>query len=201
MSVHDEPKLTSAMQIPRQRAAETAPVHGAVMTPIAAQAMAFLRIVTGLVFLWAFFDKTFGWGYSTTSQNAWINGGSPTRNYLSTVNVGPLASTLRSWAGQPWADWLFMIGLLAIGLAVLFGVGLRISAIAGTAMLALMWIAEWPLAKVNEAGQATHSTNPIIDYHFVYAVVLIVLAAAYAGNTWGLGRRWAELVRDNRWLL
>ena len=201
MSIQEEPRLTSSMQIPDQRAAETAPVHGAVMTTTAAKVVAVLRIATGLLFLWAFLDKTFGWGYATTSQNAWINGGSPTKGFLSSVDVGPLASMLRSWAGAPWADWLFMLGLLGVGLAVLLGVGLRISAIAGTLMMALMWIAEWPLARFTEAGKATQSTNPIIDYHLMYAIVLIVLAAVYAGNTWGWGRRWAELVAHNRWLL
>ena len=46
------------------------------------------------------------------------------------------------------------------------------------------------------------STNPIVEYHVVYALVPIALAVTAAGNTWGLGRRWAELdrVRRNAWL-
>lgn len=37
----------------------------------------------------------------------------------------------------------------------------------------------------------------------MYAVVLIVLAATYAGTTWGLGATWARLpfVNRNRWAL
>ena len=37
----------------------------------------------------------------------------------------------------------------------------------------------------------------------IYAIVLIVLAATYAGTTWGLGRTWARLpfVNRNRWAL
>lgn len=201
MSIQEEPKLTESMQIPRQQAAETAPAHGAVMTTTAARITAVLRIATGLLFLWAFADKTFGFGYATSSANAWINGGSPTKGFLSGVDVGPFAGTLRSWAGQPWADWLFMLGLLGVGAAVLLGIGLRVSAVAGTAMMLLMWAAEWPLDRFTEAGEATQSTNPVIDYHIIYAIVLIVLAAVYAGNTWGLGRRWAHLVQHNRWLL
>jgi hypothetical protein len=44
------------------------------------------------------------------------------------------------------------------------------------------------------------STNPVVDYHIVYALVLIALALTYAGNTWGLGRLWARLpfVQCNR---
>jgi len=49
-------------------------------------------------------------------------------------------------------------------------------------------------------GTATHSSNPLIDYHIIFALVLIALAAAAAGNTWGLGRRWATLTGDRTWL-
>lgn len=35
------------------------------------------RLVIGWVFLWAFLDKVFGFGFSTPSERAWINGGSP----------------------------------------------------------------------------------------------------------------------------
>jgi thiosulfate dehydrogenase [quinone] large subunit len=46
------------------------------------------------------------------------------------------------------------------------------------------------------------STNPFVDYHVIYAVALIALAAAAAGATWGLGKVWAQLpvVRDHTWL-
>nr|WP_245959849.1 DoxX family membrane protein [Prauserella flavalba] len=171
------------------------------MTPTAARIIAVLRIATGLTFLWAFADKTFGWNYATPSSGAWINGGSPTEGFLSNVHVGPMAETLRSWAGEPWADWLFMVGLLGIGLALVFGAGLRIAAATGTAMMLLMWAAEWPLDRTTDAGEPSMSTNPIIDYHIIYALVLIALAAVYAGNTWGAGRYWAQLVKHNHWLL
>ena len=70
-------------------------------------------------------------------------------------------------------------------------------------MMALMWIAEWPLAQHTSAGKPSGSTNPITDYHFIYAVSAVVAALTYAGHTWGLGRWWAELpiVRKNPWLI
>ena len=168
---------------------------GAMLTTRAARALAVLRISTGLVFLWAFLDKTFGFGYATPSAKAWIHGGSPTKGFLASVDVGPLQSFFHNIAGTAWADWGFMIGLLGIGLALILGIGLRVAAIAGTAMMALMWLAEWPLAK--------GSSNPIVDYHFIYAVSAIALALTYAGHTWGLGRWWASLplVQKNRWLI
>jgi len=83
------------------------------------------------------------------------------------------------------------------------GIGLRIAAVSGTLMMLGMWAAEWPLAKFTSAGEPSMSTNPIVDYHIIYALVLIALALTYAGHTWGLGKRWAKLpfVRRNRWLI
>ncbi|WP_410582568.1 hypothetical protein [Amycolatopsis sp. lyj-108] len=166
------------------------------------RSLAVLRITTGLLFLWAFADKAFGFGYATTSSNAWINGGSPTKGFLSRVEVGPFADTLRSWAGAGWADWLFMLGLLAVGVAVTLGIGLRIAAAAGAVMMLFMWVAEWPLNQTTATGEPTMSTNPIIDYHVIYAIVLIALAATAAGNRWGFGEHWSRmsLVERNPWL-
>lgn len=168
----------------------------------AGRLLAAIRITMGLIFAWAFLDKLFGFGYATGSANAWVNGGSPTKGFLGGIDHGPLGSVFRSWAGQAWADWLFMAGLLGIAVALLLGVGLRIAAAAGTLQMALMWAAEWPLARYTDAGELTRSTNPVLDYHVVYALVLILIAAALAGDVWGMGKRWARLdiVDRNRWL-
>jgi thiosulfate dehydrogenase [quinone] large subunit len=167
-----------------------------------AKVLAVLRIAMGLTFLWAFVDKTFGLSYATAPAQAWLNGGSPTKGFMGHVQVGPMQSMMRDSAGAGWVDWLFMLALFGIGLALLLGVGMRLAAIAGTILLGFMWIAEWPFAQHTSAGAATSSTNPLIDYHLVYIVVVIALAAYAAGDTWGLGRQWAklDLVRRNRWL-
>src|SRR5512133_934482 len=173
------------------------------ITAGAARFLAVFRVVLGFEFLWAFLDKTFGFGYATPSARAWINGGSPTKGFLGNVAVGPFESVFHSWAGAAWADWLFMVGLLAVGVALILGIGLRIAAVSGTVMMLLMWAAEWPLAKFTSAGEPSMSTNPIVDYHIIYALALIALAVTYAGHTWGLGKLWAKLpfVQRNRWLL
>jgi len=176
---------------------------GSMLTKTAARSLAVLRISTGFVFLWAFLDKTFGWNYATPAARAWINGGSPTKGFLSSVAVGPFEGMFHSIAGDPWADWLFMLGLLGIGIALIAGIGMRLAAGAATLMLALMWFAEYPLAQHTSTGEPSGSNNPITDYHFLYAVGTIVLALAYAGHTWGLGRQWAKLpfVQRHRWLI
>ena len=164
--------------------------------------LAVTRIALGFVFLWAFLDKTFGLGYATPTARAWLNGGSPTSGFLGNVEVGPLRSFFGSLAGYAVLDWLFMLGLLGIGVALIAGIGLRIAAVAGTLMMVLMWAAEWPLAKLTFEGEPSGSVNPIVDYHLIYALVLIVVAVAAAGRTWGLGKMWesTSLVKRAPWL-
>jgi thiosulfate dehydrogenase [quinone] large subunit len=182
---------------------ELAEVPGGMLTHIATRALAVLRVVTGFIFLWAFLDKTFGLHYATPSSRAWIHGGSPTKGFLSSVHVGPFQSAFHSMAGTWWANWMFMLGLLGLGVALIAGVALRLAAAAGVVLLSLMWLAEFPPAQHTSGGAATASTNPLVDYHVLYAIVLIVLAASYAGNTWGFGRIWARLpfINRHRWTL
>ncbi|GAB7303129.1 DoxX family membrane protein [Clavibacter michiganensis] len=160
-------------------------------------ALAVLRIATGFVFLWAFLDKTFGLGFSTPVERAWINGGKPAQGFLTSPAVtGPLTDFFAGLA-NPLVDALFMLAMLGIGLAVILGIGLRVSAVVGTGVMLMMYLAEWPFT----AGTA--STNPLVDYHIVYALALIVVAYLSAGDTFGLGRAWRRLpiVRSQRWLV
>jgi thiosulfate dehydrogenase (quinone) large subunit len=196
MAAHDvNPSVTGPL--------EKADKPGGMLTDTAAKALAVLRVTTGFVFLWAFLDKTFGLHYTTPWAKAWINGGSPTKGFLSSVDIGPFQSTAHAIAGSWWADWLFMLGLLGLAVALLAGVALRIAAGTGILLLAMMWFAEYPLAQHTATGAASGSTNPIVDSHFIYIAILFVLATAYAGHTWGLGRWWARLplVQRNRWLI
>jgi thiosulfate dehydrogenase [quinone] large subunit len=182
-----------------------APVQGTEGTTVTitsggAIAIALLRLSIGFAFLWAFLDKLFGLGYSTASERAWIHGGSPTKGFLSHVDVGPLQSAFNSIAGSWWADTLFMLGLLGVGLAVMLGVFLNVSAIAGSLMMVLMWAAEWPLAQFTSSGDPSGSTNPFMDYHLIYALVLIVLAVIGAGRYFGIAPWWARVTGGKAWL-
>ncbi|WP_165986002.1 DoxX family protein [Streptomyces sp. YIM 98790] len=176
--------------------AEAAPdpsLGGTALNGPAAKALAALRIATGLVFFWAFLDKTFGLGYATPSERAWIEGASPAEGYLRGVSAGPLEATFHSWAGDLWADWMFMFGMLGCGLALVLGVALRPTAVAGSAMMLMLWLSQWPPAKELSDGSPSMSTNPLIDQHVVYAAVMIAVAACGAGRVWGLERVWTRL--------
>ncbi|MFF3754660.1 hypothetical protein ACFYYH_30145 [Streptomyces sp. NPDC002018] len=187
---------------PKDQGATAVDAAEAVSATVLARTFAVVRLALGGVFLWAFADKAFGWGYATPAGRGWIDGGSPAKGFLSGVSAGPLEATFHAWAGQAWVDWLFMLGLLSIGVALVAGVALRLTAAAGTVMMAFMWAAEWPPARHLSDGAPSMSSNPLIDYHLVYAAVLITLAVAYAGRTWGLGRLWERLpiVSRSRWL-
>ena len=124
-----------------------------------------LRFVMGLIFLWAFVDKLLGLGFATVKENAWINGGSPTYGFLTNATRGPLEELFKSLAGIPAVDWLFMLGLLFVGLTLVFNKFMVWGAAAGSVMFLLMYLATFP--PVN---------NPLLDEHVVYILVLAVLA-------------------------
>ncbi|MBI2706151.1 MAG: hypothetical protein HYX32_12790 [Actinobacteria bacterium] len=144
------------------------------------------RIGLGFIFLWAFFDKLFGWGIGTLSERSWLNGGSPTTGYLKGVR-GPFAEQFNWLAGRSWVDWLFMIGLFAIGVALVAGIGMRIAAASGALLLVFMWMASLPIL-----------TNPFLDDHLIYALVIVGLALVHAGDTLGFGRWWSRTALVHR---
>lgn len=150
-----------------------------------------VRIALGWTFLWAFLDKAFGLGHATPAEQAWVNGGSPTEGFLSNAAAGPFQDFYHGIAGAAWADWLFMVGLAGIGLALLLGVGVRVAAATGGVLYAMMWTVVLP-----------PQTNPFLDEHLIFAAVLAGLALVGAGDTLGLGTYWAKLplVRRAPWL-
>lgn len=167
-----------------------APATGAINNA-ARYVFAAVRIGLGWTFLWAFLDKTFGLGYSTPAASAWIDGGHPTAGFLGRSAKGPFMEMWHNAAGTWWADWLFMLGLAGIGVAVILGIGMRIAAIAGALLYVLMWTVVLPPA-----------TNPFLDDHLISAAVLVGLALIGAGDFVGLGRWWAKtpIVRSLPWL-
>jgi len=164
-------------------------------------ALNLLRLAVGAEFLWAFFDKSFGLGYATPSAGAWIHGGSPTEGFLSGVSAGPLHGVFNDLAGNVLIDWLFMLGLLGIGAALILGVALRLAAASGALLLAMMWVATWPPATI-AGGQPTGSNNPMVDDHVISALAIIVVGVYAAQSAGYLGRWWAklDLVQRSPWL-
>lgn len=119
----------------------------------------------GFIFLWAFVDKLFGLGFATTADKAWINDGSPTLGFLSFATKGPFEVIFKSLSGVALVDWLFMLGLLFIGLTLILNKFIKWGALAGVILMSLMYLATLP-----------PENNPFIDEHIVYILVLTILA-------------------------
>lgn len=168
------------------------PQEQVVTSSAARLVLGIFRLIIGFYFVWAFIDKLFGLGYATPAERAWIRGGTPAQGFMNNTE-GPFAGLFQGIAG-PWADWLFMIGLLGIGVAVMFGAGLKVAAITGSILLFLMYLAQFP---IGQAGAGF--TNPVFDSHWVEALALITFAVTKAGDTLGVGKIWGRMVGDG-WL-
>src|ERR1044072_1320309 len=88
MAVHEHPHRRPGFHLPwggHRTASTSEHAVSAKAGTLALRAYSFasLRLLTGFAFLWAFLDKTFGLGYATPSGKGWIDGGSPTKGFLS----------------------------------------------------------------------------------------------------------------------
>lgn len=149
-----------------------------------------MRLSLGWIMFWAFIDKMWGLGFATVPEDAWLVGGSPTTGFLMYGTKGPFAPWFQALAGQVWVDGLFMAGLALIGLALIFGIGMRIAGMSGAAMMVLLWLAALP-----------PEHNPFMDEHLIYAFMFISLSlkGTHAGHWGGLGRWWSKTALVKRW--
>ena len=159
-----------------------------------------LRLAMGWIFFWAFLDKLLALGFATGRDPetgevdrfgpaAWIEGGSPTEGFLTFgLNTKePFLGFYSDLAGQAWVDWVYMVSMAAIGIALLLGIFTRLAALGGAIWMVLFYTASaiWP------------ENNPFLDDHVIEFIILLALAHVDAGRYLGLGRRWerTELVR------
>jgi thiosulfate dehydrogenase [quinone] large subunit len=80
----------------------------------------------------------------------------------------------------PALSFLVKWGQFSIGLSLIFGCVVRISACFGAALMLLFYCAhmDWP--------HVEYRYNLVIDFHLVYAGLLLYIAAKRAGCVWGL---------------
>ena len=106
--------------------------------------------------------------------------------------TGPLTNFFNSIAGNPIVDWLFMIGLLGIGIGLITGITMKLASYGGTVMVLLMWLASLPTAH-----------GVFMDEHVIYALVLLILVwTKTEDKIWSLSKWWKELrlVKKHKWL-
>jgi len=153
---------------------------------------AYLRIGLGFVFFWAFIDKLFGLGFATCRaadtgtvevlcEKAWLSGGSPTAGFLQFGTDGVFASFYQGMAGNVFIDWLFMIGMAAIGTALILGIGIKIAAVTGSLMMLMMW-----------SAALLPANNPFMDDHLIYMGVLAGIYLSNDSQRFGLGSWWKQ---------
>lgn len=140
-----------------------------------------LRVSMGFIMIWPFFDKLFGLGLSTPAAKSWLAGGSPTTGFLTAAVKGPFAPVFHSMAGNPLVDWIFMLGLLLIGMALILGIGMKIAGYSGALMMFFMWL-----------SVLFPETNPILDEHFIYLLVFLGFTQMKADSQPGLGKWWSK---------
>jgi len=152
-----------------------------------------IKIALGLIFLWAFADKLLGLGFTTClnsetnsielfCESAWINGGSPTLGFLKYATKGPFAALYQAISASVLVEWLFMLGLLFVGLTLTTGILVRIGSLSGALMLFLMWSAVLPPAH-----------NPVLDEHIIYSILMLGFVFVHTCKHLGFGKWWGSL--------
>ena len=116
---------------------------------------------------------------------AWIHGGSPTDGFL---NFGlhtkePFTGFYEGLAGSSLIEWVYMLSMAAIGIALVLGIATRLAAGAGIVWMLLFYT----------ASALSPENNPFMDDHIIYAIVLAGIAYVGAGRYLGLGRKWERL--------
>jgi thiosulfate dehydrogenase (quinone) large subunit len=133
----------------------------------------FFRLAMAWTFLYAASHQVFDPGWSVAG---FLKG---TKTFHDVY--APLAT--ETWA--PVLTFLVGYGHLLIGLSLLFGLFVRASASFGIGVLLLYWTAHMSFPFIENRN------NFLLDYHIVYAGVLLLLIVERAGHVWGLDA-WAE---------
>ena len=116
---------------------------------------------------------------------AWIYGGSPTDGFLKfgLHTVEPFTGFYEGLVGSSFIEWIYMLSMAAIGIALMLGIATRLAAGAGIVWMVLFYT----------ASAISPENNPFLDDHVIYAIVLAGIAVVGGGRYLGLGRWWESL--------
>ncbi len=154
-----------------------------------------LRLVMGYVI--------FSSGLEKLATEGWTNPGGWSAHFFLTNVISednPLQPMWLFFADHTWLiEPMVMWGQLAVGLALLLGVFVRLACFAGALQMLLFWAAAW---QGGLAAGLPVAHGYVIDSSFVYALVLFGLGAWGAGRILGVDA-WlesTEVVQSNPWL-
>jgi len=135
-------------------------------------AWALTRISMGWIFLWTFIDKF----------PIWLSEKSPIEGFLTKGTSGVFAEFFQSMSGSQLISVLYMLGLLLVGIALIFGISTRLAFIGGALLMFFIYLAS--------ALPPAH--NPIVDEHIIYILVLWGIYLSNAGQWIGFHNRWLK---------
>ena len=138
------------------------------MAPLERTLIVFFRLAMGWTFLYAASHQVFDPEFTVVGFLSHTK----TFHNLFVVFTTPTMA--------PITTFLVEYGHLLIGLSLVFGFMVRISASFGVVLMLIYWMAhmDWPFVE--------NKNNFIFDYHLVYAGVLVYLIAKRAGHVLGL---------------
>src|SRR5215831_4049603 len=128
-----------------------------------------------------FFRLTMAWTFLYAASHQVFDPSWSVVGFLShTKTFHDLFAVFTTPTMAPITTFLVEYGHLLIGLSLLFGIMVRISASFGVMLMLIYWLAhmDWPFIE--------NKNNFIVDYHLVYAGVLVYLIVKRAGHVWGL---------------
>lgn len=139
-----------------------------------------LRVLLGSMLLWAFLDKMFGLGYSTPHGMGFIDGHSPTIGFLTMASNGTFGWLFEPMIGiSGLIDVVILLAMSALGIGLILGIGRNLCCTSGMLMFFMFYLAVQPL-----------STNPLIDEHIVYIIILFGVLFTDSCGQLGLGNWW-----------
>lgn len=133
----------------------------------------FFRLAMGWTFLYAASHQAFIPGWSVVG---FLNNAKTFHDVLSVFTTPAVA---------PVISFLVAYGHLLIGLSLIFGLMVRVSASFAIVLMILYWMAHMDFPYID------NTNNFLLDYHIVYAGVLALLILKRAGHVWGLDA-WAK---------
>jgi thiosulfate dehydrogenase [quinone] large subunit len=160
-----------------------------IYSTISRYGVALLRVVVGVIFIWAGLDKVTNGGapgqwtaasflkYATNGTLGWpFVTGTPDPKAVYNPTHDFWVSLAGNTTAMTVVNNLVVAGECLIGVALIVGIATRFASYMGALMMAFFFLAGWSFS------------NGIVEEHATYAVVLLALAGMGAGNYFGLDR-------------
>jgi len=128
-----------------------------------------------------FFRFAMAWTFLYAASHQVFNPKFSVAGFLShTKTFHDVYAVLTTPAIDPALTFLVSYGHLLIGLSLAVGLMVRVSASFGIALVLMYWTAHMDFPFIENRN------NFLLDYHIVYAGVLVFLIVKHAGHVWGL---------------